>query len=271
MISARLAALAGTVILALAAGLPAALAADPGRVEARFEIFGLAGLHVLTTRTTATEGPNRYAITMDIDTRGLARVFVDLTSHSAVYGTFNGDVFQPDAYRSEVARNGIERDYGLDYRSDGAAIGVGAAHSADSLVLAAAERVRDTVDQLTAYFRLEHQLARRGTCALVVPVFDGAGLYDLLFSDLKEETLSADGHQRFAGPTRVCEVVRGEIVDGGGHEDDTYRRGRMWYARLTQTDWMIPVRMEYDTAFGTVRGYLAELQGPGVHLRLTGD
>jgi Protein of unknown function (DUF3108) len=271
MISARLAALAGTVILALAAGLSSALAADPSRIEARFEIFGLAGLHVLTTRTTVTEGPNRYAITMDIGTRGLARVFVDLTSHSAVYGTFNGDVCHPEAYRSDVARNGIKGDYGLDYRSDGDAIKVAAAHSADSPVLAAAERVRNTVDQLTAYFRLEHQLARRGTCALVVPVFDGAGLYDLRFNDLKEETLSADGYQRFAGPTRVCEVVRSEIVAGRGHDDDTYQRGRMWYARLTQTDWMMPVRMEYDTAFGTVQGYLAELEGPGVHLRLTGD
>jgi hypothetical protein len=271
MISARLAALAGTVILPLAAGPSTAPAADPGRIEARFEIFGLAGLHVLTTRTTVTEGPNRYAITMDIDTRGLARVFVDLTSRSAVYGRFDGDVLQPEAYRSEVARNGIERDYGLNYRSDGASIRVAAANSADSPVLAAAEPLRDTVDQLTAYFRLEHQLARRGTCALVVPVFDGAGLYNLRFNDLKEETLSADGYQRFAGPTRVCEVVRGEIVAGRGHDDDTYRRGLMWYARLTQSGWMMPVRMEYDTAFGTVRGYLAELRGPGVHLRLTGD
>jgi hypothetical protein len=158
MIFARLAALAGTVILPLAAGPSTAPAAGPGRIEARFEIFGLAGLHVLTTRTTVTEGPNRYSITMDIDTRGLARVFVDLTSHSGVYGTFNGEVFHPESYRSEVARNGIERDYGLDYRSDGAAIRVAAAHSADSLVLAAAERARP-------YRRSAHGIFPLGTSA----------------------------------------------------------------------------------------------------------
>ena len=65
MISARLAALAGTVILPLAFGPSTAPAGDPGRIEARFEIFGLAGLHVLTTRTIVTQGPNWYAITMD--------------------------------------------------------------------------------------------------------------------------------------------------------------------------------------------------------------
>jgi hypothetical protein len=32
---------------------------------------------------------------------------------------------------------------------------------------------------------------------------------------------------------------------------------------------MLPVRMEFDTAFGNVTGYLAELRGPDVHLHLT--
>ena len=31
---------------------------------------------------------------------------------------------------------------------------------------------------------------------------------------------------------------------------------------------MLPVRMEFETAFGTVRGYLAELRGHGEHLHL---
>jgi hypothetical protein len=31
---------------------------------------------------------------------------------------------------------------------------------------------------------------------------------------------------------------------------------------------MLPVRMEFDTAFGTITGYLAELRGHRVHLHL---
>jgi hypothetical protein len=31
---------------------------------------------------------------------------------------------------------------------------------------------------------------------------------------------------------------------------------------------MLPVRMEFDTAFGSVKGYLAELRGQGVTLQL---
>jgi hypothetical protein len=36
-------------------------------------------------------------------------------------------------------------------------------------------------------------------------------------------------------------------------------------------DRMLPVRMEFDTAFGVVRGYLAELHGRGVNLQLMGQ
>ena len=226
---------------------------------------------LLTTRTTVEETSNQYEITADIQTRGVAKVFVNLASHSEVHGTLVGDTYRPEAYRSEVIRNGTDRHYALDYRADGAVTNIAAPLSTERPFFVAAEQVRDTVDQLTAYFIVEHQLASRGTCALVVPVFDGGGFYNLRFSDVKRETLSADSYQRFAGETQVCQVSREEIVVNRNQGEDTYQRGRIWYARLMTGDRLIPVRMEYDTAFGVVRGYLAELDGPGVHLRLMGE
>jgi hypothetical protein len=44
--------------------------------------------------------------------------------------------------------------------------------------------------------------------------------------------------------------------------------GKIWYARVMAGDRMVPVRMEFDTAFGGVKGYLAELRGRGVDLHL---
>jgi hypothetical protein len=75
-------------------------------------------------------------------------------------------------------------------------------------------------------------------------------------------------YQNFSGPTQLREVVREDIIVGRGEDEDTYRRGRIWYAGLASGDLMLPVRMEFDTAFGTVKGYLAELRGRDVHLRL---
>jgi hypothetical protein len=248
-----------------------ASAAETNRVDARFEIFGFAGFHVLTNRTTVDESGDRYAISMDLDTRGLASVFVDLTSHSEVHGRLGRDAPRPEAYRADVRRNGADRRYGLDYRGDGTVIDASPPPSAERPLLVAAEQMRGTVDQLTAYFLIERQLANRGTCALVVPVFDGAGLYNLRFTDVKRETLSPDGYQNFVGPTQVCEVAREEIVINRHQNEDTYRRGKVWYARLIPGDLALPVRMEFDTAFGVVKGYLAELRGRGVNLQLMGE
>ena len=256
------------VALFFSSGAFAASASESDRVDARFEIFGFAGLHVLTNRTSVEEAGNRYAIAMDLDTRGLASVFVDLTSHSEAHGALAGETLRPEAYRAEVRRNSVDRHYGLDYRGDGTVINSSTPPSVENLLLIAGQQMRGTVDQLTAYLLLERQLASRGTCALVVPVFDGSGLYNLRFTDVKRDLLTADGHQNFAGPAQLCEVVREEIVANPNKNEDTYRRGKIWYARLMAGDRMIPIRMEFDTAFGGVKGYLTELHGHGVHLHL---
>ena len=72
------------------------------------------------------------------------------------------------------------------------------------------------------------------------------------------------------GPTVACNIAREDIPGFPANQDangGTYRRGKIWYARLTGGSQMVPVRMEFDTEFGTVEGYLAELRGHGVDLR----
>src|SRR5712671_8230249 len=245
-----------TALLFVAAALPAS-AAELERGEARFEIFGFAGLHLLTNRTTVQERGDRYAIATELATRGLASVFVDLTSHSEVHGKFARYAPLPDAYRADVRRNGDDRHYGVDYRGDGTVTNVSTPPSSERPFFVGAEQVRGTVDQLTAYFLLERQLAQHGTCGVVGPAFDGSGLYNLRFADVKRETLSPNGYQNFAGPSQVCEVAREDIVVNPDRNEDTYRRGRIWYARVIAGDRMLPVRLEFDPAFGVVRGYLA--------------
>ena len=243
-------------------------AAELDRTEARFEIYGFAGLHVLTNRTTVEEWGDRYAIAMDLDTRGLASMFVDLTSRSRVRGKLAREAARPEAYRSDIRRNGADRHYEIDYRGDGSVINASLPSAPGRSLMAAADQMRGTVDQLTAYFLLERQLARGGPCAFIIPVFDGSGLYNLRFSDVKKETLSADSYQNFSGPAQVCSVTREDLVANPDRNEDTYRSGRIWYARVAGGDRLLPVRMEYDTALGVVTGYLAELRGRGVDIKL---
>jgi len=254
---------AGFLSLLSASG---AKAAD--RTVARFEIFGFAGIHLLTNRTTVEQAPHRYNIAMDINTQGLARVFVDLSSHSEVLGELDSGAARPQWYRSNVQRNGVGRRYRLDYQADGTVIDTSPRPSSGPILRVTAAQLHGTVDQLTAYFLLQRQVEERGTCALVLRVFDGSGLYNLRFTNLGREMLSADGRQDFSGPSRSCEVVREDLVTDPDRDQGTYRRGTIWYARVIPGSVVMPVRMQYDTAFGIVKGYLAEVRGASLDVRL---
>src|SRR6516164_7206278 len=119
--------------------------ADP--VQLRIEVYGFAGFHVLTNRTSVAASGDRYSIATDLDTRGLASVFVDLTSHSEVHGRLTPDAARPDAYHGDVRRNGSDSHYRIDYRADGT---VGSDQTPPSAALrssAAVEQIKGTVDQ----------------------------------------------------------------------------------------------------------------------------
>src|SRR5271169_5573159 len=262
------AAIAAMAFVTLGALAAPAQESDP--LELRIEVYGFAGFHVLTNRTRVAASGDRYTIATDLDTRGIASIFVDLNSHSEVRGRLIEDAARPEAYHGDVLRNGADRHYRIDYRADGTVASDQTPPSAALHTSDAVDQMRGTVDQLTAFFVLERQLAQRGSCKLVVPVFDGLSRYNLHFSDAQAETLSPKGAQRFAGPTVACTIRREDIAgfpsdrDGNG---GTYKQGKIWYARLTSADQMVPVRMEFDSEFGTVEGYLAELRGRGVKLR----
>jgi hypothetical protein len=264
--------------LALAVGasvlILAATRASPApagdRVDARFEIYGFAGMHVLTDRTSAEASTTGYTLTTELTTQGLASVFVDLRSSSVVTGALPGEVPRPQSYTSQVWRNGSDRHYEVKYLNDGQVINTSTPMTSVAARLDVTQ-LRGTVDQLTAYYLVERQLARRGTCNLTVPVFDGSELYRLHFTDLRDEVLAPTSRQGYSGPAHLCQVEREMIVANPDKKESTYDRGRLWYARLLPTSQMTPVRMEYDTAFGSVEGYLAELVGLGTHLKLASE
>jgi hypothetical protein len=254
----------GSVLVALGLLAPPARAADP--IALRFEVYGFAGLHVLTLKSTIDESGDRYAIGVDYATTGVAGVFVDVKTRAQVRGRLTQTAAQPEAYRKDTRRNGVDRHNRVDYLPDGTVVG-GSTPALPTPIPASAGR--GTVDNLTAYFLLERQLARTGSCALAVPVFDGRYRYELHFSDAGTKKLPFGGGQRFEGITTACRMTRRNISTGSEPEqDEGARQGTIWYAKLTPGDLMVPVRMELETQIGGVTAYLAELRGRGVDLKL---
>src|SRR6266705_3302985 len=67
MISARLAASAAIAAAILVSGPSAPALTEPDRVDLRIEVFGFAGFHILTNRTSVAASGDQYAIAMDLD------------------------------------------------------------------------------------------------------------------------------------------------------------------------------------------------------------
>jgi hypothetical protein len=254
----------GPLLVALALHTAPALAADT--IALRYEVFGLAGLHVLTLKSQIDEVGNRYAITVDYATSGVAGMFVDLTTHAQVRGRLDAAAAQPEWFRKDTRRSGAEHHSRLDYLPDGTVEGGTTPALPEPMPAAAA---RGTVDNLTAYFLVERQLARKESCTFAVPVFDGLHRYDLYFEDAGKKVLSPAGGQRFEGATIACRMTRHTLANSDEPEqDEGARQGTIWYARLMPGDLMVPVRMELETQIGSVTAYLAELHGRGVDLKL---
>jgi hypothetical protein len=255
------------VLFLLGLGASAMPATQLNQFDMRFEIFGFGGLHLLTDRTSVATSAAGYTIAMNLQTRGLAGFFLHLDSHSAVRGRLSGDVAHPEEYSSDIHRSGAEQQTRVDYGPNGTILSDWTSPATARTTLVAAEQIRGTVDQLTAYFMLERELADRNTCASVIPVYDGVHRYNLRFTDAPPSALPADVARHFPGPIWVCQMSRQDIGGPTDHSEGAYW-GKIWYARLAQGNRVVPVQMEFDTELGRVQGYLAALHGPGVNLRL---
>ena len=253
----------GVVLLLTFGGAAPAIAAD--RIATRFEMFGLFGLHILTLHTALDEIADRYVITADYATTGLAGLVVEQSSRSQVRGRLTPVSAEPMSFGNDVRRNGVDEQKRVDYRLDGNVEGSCTPPPPNPIAPAAA---RGTVDNLTAYFRLQRQLALRKTCALTVAVFDGRDRYDLLFADAGQEMLAPEGGQRFEGATIGCLMTRHLRDTSDAEEVEGAQQGMIWYASLVPGDVMVPVRMKLETQIGSVDAFLAELHGRGVDLQL---
>lgn len=251
------------LLLALAAVLAPASAGD--RLSARVELYGPLGIHVLTLRTTLEQTEERYRADVDFATIGLAGILFEQKTRAVATGRLGRATAYPDTFSNDTVRNGINRRSRVNYLADGT---VNSSSSPPTRTAVPPEMTRGTVDNLTAYLRLERQLAETGRCALTVAVFDGRHRYDLVFADAGKRELSPEGGQRFSGSAIACRMTRHNRFVDASEQEEGAGQGMFWYASLIPGEVPVPVRMRLETQLGTVDGYLAELSGRGVNLKL---
>jgi hypothetical protein len=253
-----------TALLCCAAPLAAASATD--RIALKFDVIGPLGMRVLEMHSLLEENPGRYAVSVDYATTGLAGLVIDQRTYAVAHGRLLPGSASPVSFRNQTRRNGVERNSQVSYSADGSVRGIS---TPPPQTVVAPEAARGTVDNLSAYLRLERQLATKGTCTMTVAVFDGRHRYDLVFTDGGRQELTPQGGQNFEGVATACKMVRYNRSVDEAEKDEGAQSGTIWYARLISgSDMMFPVRMKLSTSIGDVDAYLAELQSNSANLKL---
>jgi len=250
--------------LALAVCSAPLRAAQPDPIFLRFEIFGGPRLHFLTVNIAVDHTDETYSIRAEAETRSVADLFLDLRSRLEARGRVAAGALLPEAMRAETHRRGADFFTRIDYAADGSVTAEASPPPTRPATPVTPAQMRATIDQMTAYLALARALASRGSCTLVLAVFDGRRRYDLHFTDAPAEALPG-----FAGATQLCHMSRRRIAGfpserAGSEVTDL---GKLWFARLLPGDLMIPVRVEFESEFGAFIAKLAELRAVGVHMQ----
>jgi hypothetical protein len=128
------------------------------------------------------------------------------------------------------------------------------------------ELQRGTVDTLTALAALVRQAATTGRCDGRAQVFDGRRRSDFVATTAGTETLAPNRWSNFSGPALRCSF-EGRQVAGFWKEQDREeaskpRGGTAWFASPGPGLPIIPVRIEAESAWGTVYVHMTRA-GPG--------
>jgi hypothetical protein len=98
-------------------------------------------------------------------------------------------------------------------------------------------------------------------CDRTVPSNDGKRRIDVILKRIGSEPAGTSGVPQAKGDLLVCEIytkrIAGEFFDAPKEaETERERPIRIWLARLDDTPFRYPVKLEATTGFGTIRGRL---------------
>jgi hypothetical protein len=249
------------VLLGAAFALAAPLHAEP--VSANYQVY-FGGLHVLNAEAKLERGGGAYSLVAVAETQG----FVGWLNPWQGTTESSGQI----AAGKVVPRHHL--NWGTDDDSDSGTRLVELSYDEDGDIVDTrvqpeqdwedrhplpADAGKGTLDPLSVIAGLSELLQKGGRCEGSFAVFDGRKRFDLMVSDAGERMLEPTSYSIYAGPARGCRL---EYKMLGGHRMEknkyveTARERIVWVARPAEGAPLIPVRLEIETAYGTLMGHL---------------
>lgn len=269
----------GPAAIVLGATLITALPAAAEPVSADYQVY-FGGLHVLSAEAKLERGGGSYRLVAAAETQGLASWLNPWKGTTESRGLLAAGKVIPRYHLN----------WGTDEDSDSGASLVKLSYDAagdivDSVVQPEQDREdrhplpadagKGTLDPLSVIAGLGELLQKGGRCEGRFAVFDGRKRYDLIVTDAGERMLEPTSYSIYAGPARGCrldyEMLGGHRIDRNKYVE-TARERLVWVARPTPDAPPIPVRLEIETAYGTLMGHLTGFaKGPLAEAKLANN
>ncbi len=224
------------------------------------------GLHIGSARAVLEREGARYRVSAEARARGILEWFSEYRGEAETRGALaardaaglDGRAPKPDIHRNRGEWQGDERWVALDYDEAGRVAtrdGSPPEEEEDELTPIPEGATTDTIDPISAIVALAGILENGGTCDTTLKLYDGRRRYDLTVADGGEKRFAPNDYSIFAGSARACalsiERIGGFRVDRSKYSK-TARERTVWVGRPIEAGPPVPVRVEVETAYGTL-------------------
>lgn len=246
---------------AVAGGVAAAdVPSEHQPVTATYEVY-FGGFHVLNAEARLENGGEIYSISAAAETQGMLGWFNPWKGETESRGRIVADKVVPQRHDNRGTADEGERIVTLRYDEAGniTETEVLPEQDWDDRHPLPADAGKGTLDPLSIIAGLAQLLQAGGACEGRFAVFDGRKRYDLTVADAGTQKLEPNDYSIFDGEAQGCRLDY-EMLGGHRIERSKYaataRERVIWVARPTEDAPLIPVRLQIETAYGTVMGHL---------------
>lgn len=226
----------------------------------RVEIAGTYGLRI---DAIVRQSGDRYSIHANVRKEGIFATFTSkYRSENQAAGRIGANGALPSFGFGRIVLSDDLRSYRFIYAGNGSYTVVDEPKHEfqPDRIITEAQR-RGSYDPLTAV--AVALLGRPDPCGGPIPIFDSRRRFDLLPQPVATSKLPAQDGPKPVGDVRRCDVTMKKIAGykAGSDKDDVKATpSRLWLAKFDDSARYYPARIEVDTGFGQLVGWLESFQ-----------
>jgi len=202
----------------------------------------------MTLDFDVVEHDGTYRVDGVVRSIGVVDLFSRFVLRTESRGLVEAAGLLPQAYASDSSSRRRNRHASVKFASDGTVAATVDPPEGPGHVRPTEQEMRGSFDPLSGILQLGHVVARRGSCAARIPVFDGRRRYDMVFADGRETpALAGSGKLHCA-----IEVIKLAGFSADAEPDTRVDHAEVWLASPRPGAPFLPERVEFAGSWGPI-------------------